>query len=572
MVWACVLGCVSASTGYADPGAVDPAALMAQAFANRHRIDAFREISAQADRAGMEIYLVGGVAAGYVNRLRLSMQNRSHALARLPARDLRLEQVMNPLGVDVDVAVRFKDGRPMKWADADGFRLRLTRALPYLAFDVQPLGGTDRLPGFTSPDYLATHHDTTDFLMVQLNGTRADRVVRDAREWDRPSASPTCLRDLAAGQIRLHLSKKPATPPGRRQPRPRGEMRAIFRILNKAMRFDLRVAPESRAEIARGVQRFDPDTMDRHTRAWLLANGKKLFDPTNLNRRPLELLGSFPTLVDKLSRSRVKGVERQIEALRQRPIQRAPHLSSREMIKTLMDVDALTDVRRLLRDTSTPRRRAYFIKRLQTRAPTRADLSLFRRLARGRLERMTESNASCTLESMFACRRLHEPFPDLRRDFLARLDALPGDHGPLLAALAEHQRDTADGRRWLRDRLNEPGMRSALASHYRPRRDSELVKLARRCDAPAVVRLAGRLTSSTADLPGLDMARFPRATLSVIGRLDRPELVRGIQAAAVRLSRDGSLTRARRRALRAVSRSAARRLRSLQAHTPARRH
>jgi hypothetical protein len=552
-----------ASIGLAQ---VPPDALMSQAFANRHRVDAFRQMSAEADRAGVEIYLVGGVAAGYVNRLRISMQGRP-GKARIPRRDLRLDKVMgNPLGVDVDVAVRFKDGRPMKMAQADAFRHQLTRALSHLSFDVQPLGGTDRIPGFTSPEYLNTHHDTTDFLMVQLNGKRADRVIRDAREWDRPSASPPCLRELATGQIRLHMSKKPAAPPGKKRTRPRGEMRAIFRLLNKAMRLDLRVAPESVAQVTRGVERFDPENMDKHTRAWLHANGNKLFDPSNLNREPLEFLATFPSLVEKLSRSKVKVVEKRIQALREQPVQRAPHLSTQEMIKTIMDVDALTNVRRLMRDTSTPRRRAYFIKRLQTRAPTKGDLSLFSRLARQRLAEMTESNASCTVDAVFACRRLHQSFPDLARDTLSRLRALPGDHRQLYATVVERQRQTKDARPALRNALREPGIRSSLATYLRPQREYELAELIRCSDAKGVACVARRFVHK-GDAPGLDMARFPRATTSVVKRLARPELVRGIQATAERrLSSDRSLTHASRRALRAISRSAARRLRSFNSH------
>lgn len=391
--------------------------LASLAYDNRHRIDAFAKMSKVADEAGLELYLIGGVATGYLNRL------RKLDLGRAAEAALTLEQITNPLSIDVDVAIHSAQ-KPLTRDDKDDFRLKLARVLPQLSFDVQILEGTEHVPGYTSEAYLSTHHDSTDFLAVHLNAKSARGVVRDARDWEGRSGSRGALFDLVAGKLRFFAAQPPTLEHDRRSTkrgRPRGEMRATLRMITKSLRYGLTLDEAARRFANETIGRFDPQRVDKHTRAFLQTNGKKLFDPNNVDGDTLGYLRTFPGLVEKLHATGLKGVTKRLDgALLREKTTQSPHSepqvalpNAREMIDTVLDIDALTNIRRFAREMHTPRLQAYYAQRLADVPLSAADLAHYHAIANARLLEMTEQTATLTLKAVFAERRLYGQFPTL---------------------------------------------------------------------------------------------------------------------------------------------------------------
>jgi hypothetical protein len=280
---------------------VDPVRLRDEVFANLSQVPEFKRLADLADQHGYDVWALGGIAGNVVHHFRQRIRQRDgDASFRADYfSSLDLPRIMNVQTQDIDLVIARKDGCAETIEEIEEFQTQASAAVPGIDIDVRGLrtGKDDiHLPLLNEHDFLAQHHNTVDYLMVQLNASAPEQVVRDLADWNNPISKN--LVDSANGVIRFdHSSEHSSTSIARDGHSP--DIKHVMRLLIKMARYDAKPDPASLARMKQVVSDFDPKIADNVVARWFEKNAAKLaFDAIDLRSvwATLDELGLRPKL------------------------------------------------------------------------------------------------------------------------------------------------------------------------------------------------------------------------------------------------------------------------------------
>ena len=266
----------STVTGGSHP--VDPMRLRDEVFANLSSVPEFKKLADLADHHGYDLWGLGGIAGNILNhfRQRMRQQDGDTKFRADYFGSLDLQRIMNVQTQDMDLVIGRKDGRAETEKEIEEFETVVKEAVPGIDIDVRGLRTAKdaiHLPLLDHPDFLLQHHNTVDYLMVQFNAKKSEKLVNDLADWGNSRSKN--IVDCANGTIRFNYSSR-HTSSSIAGDGHSPDIKHVMRLLIKMARYDAKPDPASLERMKKVVEDFDPDITDGVVSRWFDKNAAKL--------------------------------------------------------------------------------------------------------------------------------------------------------------------------------------------------------------------------------------------------------------------------------------------------------